>query len=60
MFRGVAETILPADLHNHIQQLIATLLPEVPNREIIIDRVHRLPKPPFLPEKGPLTRVVIM
>lgn len=50
-FRG--STIPPADLHNHIQQLIASLLPELLKWEIIVDRVHRLPKPPFLSEKVP-------
>lgn len=51
-FRGVAETIPPADLRYHIQQIIASLLPEVTKREINVDRAHRLPKPSFLSGKS--------
>lgn len=33
-FRGVAETIPPADLRNHIQQLIAALCLKCPNEKL--------------------------
>lgn len=37
-FCGVAETIPPSELCNYIQQLISALLPDVPKREITVDR----------------------
>lgn len=52
-FRGVAESVLPGDLKRYIHQMMTTLLPEFPAQEIVIDRAHRLPKPPYLSEHIP-------
>lgn len=52
-FRGVSEMVLLADLHRYIQQLISTLLPDIPHREVIVNRAHRLPKPNHLPDNVP-------
>lgn len=51
--RGIPETILPADLNSYARKLISTLLPDLPPVETIIDRIHRLPKPPHLPAEVP-------
>lgn len=51
--RGVSESVMPADLRKYVQQFISALLPETLEREVIVDRAHRLPKPKHLPEKVP-------
>ncbi|XP_077327941.1 uncharacterized protein LOC143981418 [Lithobates pipiens] len=51
--RGVTEDVLPADLRKYVQKFIATLLPEILEGEVIVDRAHRLPKPKHLPDKVP-------
>lgn len=43
-FRGIPESIKPADLSVYLQKLMTTAL------EDIIDRAHRLAKPSFLPD----------
>lgn len=50
---GIPETILPADLNSYARKLISTLLPDLSPMETIIDRIHRLPKPPHLPAAVP-------
>lgn len=51
--RGIPENILPADLNTYARTLISTLLPDLPPIETIVDRIHRLPKPPHLPAEVP-------
>lgn len=51
--RRVAESVPPADLRQFVKQLITTLLPDTPPREVTVDWAHRLPKPQHLPEKIP-------
>lgn len=52
-FRGAAESVLLGDLKRYIHQMISTLLPEIPAQDNIIDRAHRLSKPPYLSEHIP-------
>lgn len=33
--------------------MIFELIPAIPQQELVIDRAHRLPKPPYIPEKLP-------
>lgn len=47
-FRGIDESVPPAELHKCIQQLISDLLPETPKYELVMDRAHELPKPAYL------------
>lgn len=47
-FRGVPESIKPAELTAYLQKLMTTALPDV-----IIDRAHSLPKLSFLSDKIP-------
>lgn len=52
-FRGIAESVPAAELRSYLQKMIAELLPDVQGQDLTIDRVHRLPKPSFLPERIP-------
>lgn len=56
--RGVPETVQPADLKPYALQLFKAILPDTPDIELTIDRIHRVPKPSFLPASVP--RDVIM
>lgn len=49
--RGIAETVPPLDLEQYVQQLIATLLPSNPDRELIVDHDHSIPKLHHLPDR---------
>lgn len=51
--RGVPENVLPPQLQQYAQDLIQTFLPNIPDNEIYIDRIHRLPKPAHLPDNIP-------
>lgn len=42
---GVAESVSPSSFRQYVQEFIATLLPNTPDREVIVDRAHRLAKP---------------
>lgn len=44
--RGIPETILPPDIGPYVKRLLRALLPD---SDLLIDRVHRIPKPKFLP-----------
>lgn len=52
-FRGVAETVLQVDHRQYVQQMRSTLLPSVPERKLVVDRAHRLPRPSHLPDNVP-------
>lgn len=52
-FRGVPESVPPADLVPFLQRLIKSVLPEVTTHDLVIDRAHRLPKPKSIPESAP-------
>lgn len=51
--RGVPETVLPAQLQQYARDLLQQFLPSVPDSELQIDRIHRLPKPSHLPDNVP-------
>lgn len=51
--QGVPETILPAQLHQYACDLIKQFLPSVPETEMHVDRIHRLPKPSHLQDNIP-------
>lgn len=56
-FCGVSGTVPASDLRRYVQQMISTLLPE---REVIVYRAHRLPKPLHLPDTIPRDVIAIM
>lgn len=54
--RGISESVSNSELIPYIQQI--TILQSVSNRDLIIDRAHRIPKPKGIPESAP--RDIIM
>lgn len=52
-FRGIPESIKPAELTAYLQKLMTTALPSLWPADVIIDRVHRLPKPSYLSDQIP-------
>ncbi|PIO34457.1 hypothetical protein AB205_0135270, partial [Aquarana catesbeiana] len=42
-FRGIPESVKPAELHSYLQKLMTTALPSLGPADIVIDRAHRLP-----------------
>lgn len=51
--RGIPETIPATQLLSYTQAFFSTLLPSLTPQDLIVDRIHRIPKPSFLPENTP-------
>ena len=51
--RGIPESVQPLDLRSYAIDLFSSLLPDLTNVDLTIDRIHRLPKPAFLPAAIP-------
>lgn len=51
--RGIPESIQPTQLQQYAQEFMLAYLPSVPSLELVIDRIHRLPKPAHLPDNIP-------
>lgn len=51
--RGIAESVQPHELPSYAKGLFKAVLPDLKNMEMVIDRIHRLPKPPSLPDTIP-------
>lgn len=51
--RGIPEDIAPTQLLQYAQTLFSTILPNLTHQDLIIDRIHRLPKPSFIREDTP-------
>uniref|UniRef100_A0A8C5R7Q4 Uncharacterized protein n=1 Tax=Leptobrachium leishanense TaxID=445787 RepID=A0A8C5R7Q4_9ANUR len=51
--RGIPETIHPRDLMAYVTDLFTHLLPGVAPDTLLMDRIHRIPKPPSAPQKAP-------
>ncbi|CAH2324623.1 Hypothetical predicted protein [Pelobates cultripes] len=43
--RGIPETVLPADLPSYVHSFFKLLTPEIPTDMLLLDRLHRVPKP---------------
>lgn len=56
--RGIPETIKPTALKYYFIKLMSDILPEAPATKLIIDHIHRLPKPPHLSNKFPRYTIV--
>lgn len=50
-FRGIPKNVKNADLKQFLCAIMSDLLPTIPHQELVINRAHRLPKPPHIPEK---------
>lgn len=48
--RGIPEAVKPAALKDFFTKLMSAILTEAAPPELLIDRIHRLPKPPNLPD----------
>lgn len=51
--RGIPESIPALQLPQYVQELFTALLPAMSALELTVDRVHRIPKPSFLPDDVP-------
>ncbi|CAH2252488.1 Hypothetical predicted protein, partial [Pelobates cultripes] len=51
--RGVSETALPGDLQAYVRGLMRAYIPEITADMMLVDRVHRVPKPRNLPDTTP-------
>lgn len=56
--RGIPESVPNSELPRYIQQAMATLLQSTSDRDLIIDRAHRLPKPKNVPASAPRDVIV--
>lgn len=56
--RGITETIQPTALKNYFVQLMAVFLWDTSQADLIIDHIHRLPKPAHLPDMVPWDTIV--
>lgn len=50
---GVPESTLPAQLQQYAQDLMKAFLPDLSDSDLVIDRIHHLPKPSHLPDNIP-------
>ncbi|CAH2274437.1 Hypothetical predicted protein [Pelobates cultripes] len=51
--RGVPESVQPADLQAYVRGHLGAYAPEVPSDMLLLDRVHRLPRPRHLSDSAP-------
>lgn len=51
--RGIPESVQSSELHKFAQDIFLAILPGASPLELTIDRIHRVPKPPFLPPQIP-------
>lgn len=56
--RGIPKTVKPPDLKNSLVYLMKLALPEAPLEDLVIDRIHRLPKPKNIPAHLPRDTMV--
>lgn len=56
--QGISEEVQTQDLSSYVRGLIKTMTPELKNIELFTDCIHRLPKPPYMPET--ISRDVIL
>lgn len=48
--RGIPKIVLADQLPTYIQQMFQSILPNMSNEELLVDRVHHLPRPSHLPD----------
>lgn len=51
--RGIPESVLPESLHQFLTDFMALVMPHYSASDLIIDRIHRLPKPRHLSPQIP-------
>lgn len=50
---GAPESVQQSDLRKYAAQLFASILPDLTELDITVDRIHHLPKPSHLPDNIP-------
>lgn len=50
---GVPESVPVTQLLQYVHALLSTLVPELITQDLIVEGIHRIPKPSFLPEGNP-------
>lgn len=51
--RGIPEDVPPNQLLQYAQTLFSTMVPDASAHDLLVDRIHRVPKPSFLPAEIP-------
>ncbi|CAH2224538.1 Hypothetical predicted protein [Pelobates cultripes] len=51
--RGIPEAVLQDDLPRYVRDLFNVIAPDIPSDMLLLDRVHRIPKPKHLPPSTP-------
>ncbi|CAH2324721.1 Hypothetical predicted protein [Pelobates cultripes] len=51
--RGIPEDVAPDHLQAYIRGMFKKLAPDIPSDMLLLDRVHRMPRPKFLPALAP-------
>lgn len=51
--KGIPESVQPLALKEYFAQLMAAFLLDTPTADLVTNRIHRLPKPPHLPDNTP-------
>uniref|UniRef100_A0A8C5PMH8 Uncharacterized protein n=1 Tax=Leptobrachium leishanense TaxID=445787 RepID=A0A8C5PMH8_9ANUR len=51
--RGIPESVSPRDLRQYVTEFLSHLLPDATMDSLLMDRVHRIPKPPSAPPNVP-------
>lgn len=57
VIKDIPETIQTTALKDYVVQLMDTFLPDTPQVKLVIDRIHRLPKPAHPPDTVPQNMV---
>lgn len=48
--RGIPESVQPSKLPHYVRDLFQATAPSLSPADLTMDRIHRIPKPPFLPQ----------
>lgn len=49
--RGIPESVQPSDLSPYVRGRFKAILPDLKKIKLVIDRIHRLPKPNFFAKR---------
>lgn len=51
--RGILESLQPSQLPHYARDLFQVVVPSLTSADLTIDRIHKIPKPSFLPDEVP-------
>lgn len=58
--RDIPESVQPSKLPYFVQDLFQAAVPSLSSADLTIDRIHRIPKPSFLPQEVPRDVLLLM